>query len=129
MWSFLGIPDTMRGMKTVRLHNATRGTDVAAHVRVADSFCTRFFGLMGKPGLGEGEGLWLKPCSQVHSCFMRFEFDVLFLDKNGQVLHIEPAMKPWAMSRWVRGGHSVVELATGAAAASQTQVGDQLEAG
>lgn len=115
-------------MKTVRLHNPTRGTDVAAHVRVADNFFTRFFGLMGKPSLDPGEGLWLKPCSQVHSCFMRFEFDALFLDKTGQVLHIEPAMKPWGLSRWVRGGHSVVELPAGAAAASQTQIGDRLEA-
>lgn len=107
--------------------NVTRESIVAENVRVADNYFTRLMGLMGKPGLPAGHGLWIKPCSDIHSCFMRFEFDAIFVDKQHKVLHLVERMKPWRISKFVRGGHAVLELPAGAVAESGTQIGDLIE--
>lgn len=106
--------------------NQTRQTVVADTVQMATSFLTRLVGLMGRPDLPKGHGLWIMPCNDIHSCFMRFEFDALFLDKSHQVLYIVERMKPWRISKIVRGGKTVLELPAGTIAASKTQIGDQL---
>ena len=107
--------------------NVTKNTVVASQVRMADNYFSRLMGLMGKPGLPPGEGLWILPCSDIHSCFMRFEFDAVFVDKQHKVLHLMESMKPWRISKFVRGGHAVLELPAGAIAASGTVIGDIIE--
>jgi uncharacterized membrane protein (UPF0127 family) len=107
--------------------NMTRESVIAKHVRMADTYLTRLFGLMGKSGLPEGEGLWIVPCRDIHSCFMRFEFDAIFVNKQQQVLHLMERMQPWRISKMVWDGHAVLELPAGAIAASGTQIGDLIE--
>jgi len=100
---------------------------VAAEVRMADNYFSRLMGLMGKPGLSPQQGLWILPCCDIHSFFMRFEFDAIFVNKQHQVLHLVERMKPWRISKFVKGGHAVLELPAGAIAESGTQVGDVIE--
>ncbi len=107
--------------------NKTRQTVVARQVQKADSYFKRLVGLMGKPGIPPGFGLWIVPCQDVHSFFMRFEFDAIFLDGNGKVLYLLERMKPWRVSRFVKGGKVVLELPAGAIAQSVTEIGDELE--
>lgn len=107
--------------------NTTRGTLVAVELEIADSYFKRLKGLMGRPGLSPQHGLWIVPCSDIHSCFMRFEFDAVFVDKTNQVLHLVESMKPWRISKFVRGGHAVLELPAGTIAKTGTAVGDRLE--
>ncbi len=107
--------------------NATRQSVVAAKVYMANHFFSRLMGLMGKPGLPPDQGLWIVPCADIHSCFMRFEFDAIFVDKQHKVLHLVERMKPWRISKLVRGGHAVLELPAGAVAASGTEIGDLIE--
>ncbi len=107
--------------------NTTRQTVVAEEVKLADNYLSRLMGLMGKAGLPPSHGLWIVPCSDIHSCFMRFEFDAIFVDKDNRVLHLVEKMKPWRVSKFVKGGRAVLELPGGAIAASGTQIGDQLE--
>ena len=64
-------------------------------------------GLMGKACLKKGHGLWIKPCQSVHTFWMRFPIDVLFLDKNGVVIHFIESMKPFRVSRHVLKARSV----------------------
>ena len=82
---------------------------LADHVSVADSFVTKFLGLMGKKGLKKGEGLLLKRCSSIHTCFMKFAIDVVYLDKNYKVLYIETVF-PWRVGKIVKGAKNVLEL-------------------
>lgn len=103
--------------------NATRGFVLGTRVRRADSFLRRLRGLMFRGELAAGEGLWIEPCNSVHTHFMRFAIDVLFLDAHGRVLHVMPAMKPWRHSPFVKGSKAVLELAAGEA--RETAVGDQ----
>ena len=107
--------------------NVTKNRLVVETVQVADNVFSRFLGLMGKPGIPRNEGLWIVPCSDIHSCFMRFEFDALFINKEGKVLHTVERMKAWRLSKFVRGGWGVLELDGGVIADSGTEIGDVVE--
>ena len=85
----------------------------------------RLKGLLGQPQLAPGSGLWLSPCNSVHSCFMRFSLDVLYLNRAGEVIALRPHLAPWRMSLCLR-AHSVVELAAGEAQRLGINLGDQI---
>ena len=95
------------------------------HLEVADNPWLRFKGLMGRPTYSKGLALWIEPCNSIHSFFMRFEFDAVFLSKTGEVLHVLQAMKPWRFSPVIWKAAVVVEFPSGGAAA--IQLGDRLE--
>lgn len=90
----------------------------------ADSFFKRFFGLMGRKALGEGRGMLLSPCGSIHTFFMKFTIDVLYLDERNMVLYKE-TIKPWRVGAIVKGTKKVVELRENAAEAIEK--GDILE--
>jgi uncharacterized membrane protein (UPF0127 family) len=113
-------------LKTVRALNQTKGTVVAANVSVAKSIWARFWGLMGKSNLADDAGLFLTPCSSIHMFFMRFPLDVVFLDKENRVVKVVEDIKPWRMSMG-GGGHSALEIPTGAAGRATVAVGDVIE--
>lgn len=106
--------------------NITRNTTVATDVRVADNYFKRLQGLMGKARMQPDSGLWIVPCNDIHSFFMRFEFDAIFLNRENTVLYLLERMKPWRISRFVKGGRAVLELPAGTIKASATEIGDQL---
>ena len=106
--------------------NITRDLVLAEKAKMADNLISRFFGLMGRTDLPEGEGMVIAPCSGVHTMFMRIPIDVLYVSGEGQVVRIDEAMRPWRMGRIVRGARYVVELPAGTAARTGTQVGDEI---
>ena len=110
----------------MRVRNLTRSTVLADRASEALTLRSRMKGLLGRDALPAGEGLWIRPCTSIHSFFMRFVFDALFLDRDRVVLHSIPRMKPWRLSRLVPGADGVLELPAGAIEASGTQVGDRL---
>jgi uncharacterized membrane protein (UPF0127 family) len=81
---------------------------------------------MGRAGLAPGEGLHILPCNGIHSFFMRFPFDAVFVDRELKVVHCLEAMPPWRASSIYREAHSVVELPAGTVAATGTRPGDVL---
>jgi uncharacterized membrane protein (UPF0127 family) len=82
-------------------------------------------GLLGRRGLPEGEGILLRPASSVHTAFMRFPIDVVFLDRDLRVLSVRADVRPWrAVTR--RGAHAALELAAGEAARQGIGEGDEL---
>lgn len=99
---------------------------IASEITKADKFFSRFKGLMFKKFMGRSEGLFIIPCKQVHTFNMRFDIDVIFLDKHHEVLHIEHSMKPGKLSKSIRGAHSVIELCAGVAAQHEIRIGDTL---
>jgi uncharacterized protein len=114
-------------MKRFSVRNRTRGSTVAANAPLANSYFSRLMGLMGRKPLPAGEGLIIEPCSSIHTCFMRFPIEVLFVDRAHRVLRATAAVQPWRFGPIVPQAHYVVELPAGAVAASNTQVGDVLE--
>ena len=85
---------------------------IAEHCVVADRPLARMKGLLGGSQLPAGEGILLRPASSVHTWFMRFPIDVVFLDRELRVLRIVPALPPWKVAAR-RGAHAVLELAAG----------------
>lgn len=81
---------------------------------IADTFWTRFRGLMGRRQLDADEGLFFRPGGSVHTMFMRFPIDVVFLDGDLRVLKVVPSLKPWR-GAGARGARATLELASGTA--------------
>jgi hypothetical protein len=107
--------------------NVTRGTSLAHCGRVADTPSTRMTGLLRDTMLAEGDGLWIVPCNSIHSFWMKFIFDAVFLDKKLRVVHLVREMKPWRISKIAFKAHSVLELPPGSITKTQTEIGDQFE--
>jgi uncharacterized membrane protein (UPF0127 family) len=95
-------------------------------VDLADTFFKRFIGWMGKRNVSEEEGLLLIPCKSVHTCFMRFPVDVLFIDVSGKVVHIIERLKPWRFSPVVKQAVAVLEISAGAAALNGIKLEDRI---
>jgi hypothetical protein len=112
--------------KVFSVRNADRGTVLATRAKLASSYVDRLFGLMGRKGVADGGGILLTKSSSIHSFFMRFRFDAIFLDRDDRVVKIVPAMRQWWVAFGGRGARDTLELAAGVAAATNTQPGDQL---
>jgi len=110
----------------VRVVNATRNLVLAERAELASGPWQRMVGLLGRDRLEEGEGLILQSCNAIHTCFMRFAIDVIFLDKQGRVVRLFPEMVPFRFSPLVFRAHSAVELPAGTIARSGTEVEDHL---
>lgn len=111
----------------VSIENVTRRTTVVEHGRVAGSMRERILGLHLLPRLQEGEGLLLSGATTIDTTFMGYPIDLVFLDAATRVTRVVHAMKPWRMVLSGGGGRDCLELPAGGAAASSTQVGDQLK--
>lgn len=106
--------------------NSRTGAWVARKVGEARTLRDRTRGLLGRDDLPEGEALWLEPCSQVHTFFMAFPIDVLFLDREGRALRVVRDMKPWRISPWVWWAAGALELAAGSLE-GKVEPGDRIE--
>ncbi|MEX2245348.1 MAG: DUF192 domain-containing protein [Dehalococcoidia bacterium] len=113
-------------LKRFSIRNPDRGTVLATRARLASSYVARFLGLMGRRGIEDGGGILLAPSSSIHSFFMRFRFDALYLDREGRVVKAVSAMRPWRLSFGGRGAHDTLELPAGVIERTGTQPGDQL---
>jgi len=111
-----------------RLHvtNLTRRTVLATSMEVAASASKRNKGLLGRNGLAPGEGLWIVPCESVHTFFMRFAIDLVYLDRQKRIRKLRGSVAPWRLSMCLS-AHSILELPSGTIQATQTKCGDQLE--
>jgi uncharacterized protein len=110
----------------LRVRNSTRQTEIGSGIEIADTGARRNKGLLGRTSLEPGEGLWIVPCEAVHTFAMKFPLDLIYLDRNRRVVKVRGHVRPGRISGALR-AHSVIELPTGAIAASQTRRGDILE--
>ncbi|HEX4930429.1 MAG TPA: DUF192 domain-containing protein [Gaiellaceae bacterium] len=101
------------------------GRVVCEHLLVAARPLRRMRGLLGRSGLPEGEGILLRPAGSIHTFFMRFAIDAVFLDRDLVVVGIEPSLAPWRTASR-RGAKVVVELASGECERRGLAVGDRL---
>ncbi len=113
-------------MKSLRVFNQTRNVALVTDGVVADTYWTRFIGLMGKRALADGFGLLLKNESAIHTIGMRIPIDVIYLDANARVLRLTTAMPPWRFGPLVRHVRDVLELPAGALDKTGTRQGDKL---
>lgn len=86
------------------------GQILAERVTIADTPITRVRGLLGKTGLKTGEGLLITSCRSIHTFFMKFAIDVVFLGKSGAILKVASNLVPWRLSGCWMGCSTVLEL-------------------
>jgi uncharacterized protein len=98
---------------------------VCPRCSVADTFAARLRGLMGRGRLADGEGLLIRPASSIHTFFMRFPIDVVFVDRHDSIVKIVPNLRPWRLA-WGRKATQTVELPAGSCAAAELAVGERL---
>jgi uncharacterized membrane protein (UPF0127 family)/CheY-like chemotaxis protein len=101
------------------------GRIVCEHVEVADRTFRRVRGLLGRKNLARGSGITLRPAWSIHTAFMRFPIDVVFLDQELVVLRIDPSLRAFRTAS-CRGAREVVELAAGECAQRGLAVGDRV---
>lgn len=112
---------------SLNVYNPRAQTHLVTVGTVADSFWTRFIGLIGRKELPHGDGLLIDPCGSIHCMFMSIPIDAVYLDKENRVVGIDHAIPPWRTGRSYRGAKRVLELPAGVANSSNTQVGDLLQ--
>lgn len=113
-------------MIIIVVKNLTQNAVLAHEVRLADRFFSRLRGLLGDKSLSPGKGLIIYPCKQIHSAFMRFSFDALFLDPDFYVLHVEKNIAPFKISPLIRSAWMVIELPAGIIEKTGTEKGDRI---
>ena len=113
-------------MQTVQIFNVAKGAVIAQQAKLTVSFGQRMKGLLGQDSLAANEALIIKPCSSIHTFFMRFAIDVLFLDKNMQIVRLIQNMPPNRLSPIVWASKMAIELPAGKISQTNTQVGDKV---
>lgn len=109
--------------------NRTRTTYLATELMIARTHWTRFRGLMATDAsrFRRGQGLWISPSRGVHTLAMRFPIDVVYLDRERIVIHMEQELKPWRLAAIRIQAVSVLELPIGTIRESRTTLGDQVD--
>jgi uncharacterized protein len=117
-------------VRTIQVHNVTRGQALGTAVEVASNPWRRLRGLIGKRSLPDGGGLLIRPCNSIHMFFMRMPLDVLHCGASGPdggpVLRMLVGIKPWRVGPIVRGSKYVLELPPGTIERTGTQVNDTI---
>lgn len=113
-------------MRVMDVWNENRSVSIGDRIEVAENSARRVIGLLGRAGLLRGEGLWIKPCSGVHTFGMRFPIDIVGLNQNLHVVKLAENVRPnkIAAVSWIV--RSVLELPAGTIAQTHTQLGDVL---
>ncbi len=109
--------------------NKTRQVYLSTDLSLAHTHLSRLIGLLATSpdDFGNGRGLWIRPCRGVHTLAMRFPIDVVYLDRAGQVVHVEHNLKPWRFSPIRMQAASVLELPSQTVARTATVLGDRIE--
>ena len=84
-------------------------------------------GLLNRSSLGAREALIIDHCQSIHMFFMRFAIDVIFVDRNCQVVGLVVGIKPYRLSPIFFKASDAIELKEGAIQESKTQIGDHLQ--
>jgi uncharacterized protein len=109
--------------------NRTRNLPLATSLAVADTHWTRLRGLLGLRlnDFRNGSGLWIVPCHGVHTLGMGFPIDVIYLDRDRTVVHIQSDLKPWRVAPIRAQAATVLELPVGTIVETKTAIGDKIE--
>lgn len=106
--------------------NKTKNTILAHQVEIADTFLKRMRGLLNSKEFKKGRALVIKPCCSIHTFFMPFPIDVVFLNKQNRAIKTIACLKPWRLSGIYFSSHLCLELPVGTIESSQTLPGDIL---
>ena len=106
--------------------NISSSDGFLCRAELADNLWTRGWGLLGRKQLGEDRGIWIRPCKSVHTLFMRFPIDLVYLSADGTVVKTCSGIQPFQFSLGGRQAHSTLELPAGFLERKPITVGEKL---
>lgn len=109
--------------------NQTRQATLADDLHIADTHWSRLRGLVGVSSAQfvRGQGLWIVPCRGVHTMFMSIPIDVIYLDADHTVVHLENSLRPWRFAPVRINAKTVLEFPATTLQATGTTLGDRIE--
>jgi uncharacterized membrane protein (UPF0127 family) len=110
---------------SMQLVNTRTGATLATAVEMAVTRTERRRGLLGRNSLAPSGALVLSPCWAIHTAFMRFAIDVVFVDRRGRTVRVVRDLPPWRVAVAPR-AQAAIELAAGSLGASDLRIGDEL---
>ncbi len=110
-----------------RAINRRTGRLIAGRVRVAQDLKSRHVGLLNRGSMGVDEGLLIKPCNSIHTFFMKFGIDVVFLSRQGMVVKIAKNIKPFRLESCHIKGYMTLELTGGVLKEFDIKIGDYID--
>ena len=108
------------------LTNRTQDKVLISDLKIAVKLFSRMIGLLGTKSLSESEALWIHRCNSIHTFFMNYAIDCVFVDKDMKVKAVKSEVKPDRLVFPIWGARSVIEMRAGAILQKQIRVGDQL---
>jgi len=111
----------------MKIVNSTKNTILAENAAVARSLGSRLKGLLGRTHLAKGEGFIIPDCGSIHTFFMQFSIDVLFLNQQRKVVKLRKTVPPYRLLDCPFKGSVTVELPAGTIDDSSTAIGDVIE--
>lgn len=111
----------------MKVMNLSNGTEIANKLTKAHSFFSRLRGLMFSKSLPEGHGLHIQPCRSIHTYFMNYSIDVLYLNKDFEIVGLDERLQPSKIGQLYKNGYSVLELPSGIIQKSGTKVGHKIQ--
>lgn len=107
--------------------NFNSGADlIVDNLEIATTFWQRGRGLLGRKSLAADQALWIKPTNNIHTFFMRFAIDCIFINRKLEIVKIRPSVPPFRVVGPYWKSQSVIEAPSGFAVKKNLQVGDQL---
>lgn len=113
----------------MKLTNLSKQNVIIENVVEAKSYFSRLIGLMKYKNLERSKTLWLLPCNNIHTFFMRFSIDAVFVDRDLVVQAVYEDLQPGRVIWYVPKAHSCFEMNSGVARAMNVQKGDKLHVG
>ncbi len=111
----------------MQIINLTKNHILAENILLADSFLKRLKGLLGHKSFEKNQAMILRPSNSVHTFFMRFPIDVLFVDRNNTVVRTVRNMRPFRATGIYLKSVFVIEFPAGVISSTQTTEGDYLQ--
>ena len=109
-----------------KLMNQTKNFLILSELDIAQNFSSRAIGLLGKKNLSAETGLWIKKCNSIHTFFMKFAIDCIFVDQSLKVKALYKNIKPWKLIWPIWSANSVFEVSVGTIERMNIEIGDQL---
>jgi uncharacterized protein len=109
-------------MKNLKVGNRV----ILKNIKTASGFTERLLGLMFKKSLHQAGGLFIPECKSIHTCFMKFPLDIVFVDKNYIAIKIFKNLKPWKITPIVFKAFGVFEFESGIVEKEKISQGDKL---
>lgn len=110
----------------MKIYNSTQNNLIVDDVKMAKTFFTRSVGLLSKASISDDEGLIIKPCCSVHTFFMKFNIDVLFINKQNKIIALYKNVPKNKILPIHLNSNYVIELSAGSINSKNIQKGDMV---